>query len=128
MGKNKDKFEEVTATEEAAPLDFDKGQLYQVADPKSRFYGQNVRIMAILEPGLEGEEFRIKFQYQIPRGPGRPAETSIGCPHCKYGKEEGATFHLSATQETPTKNEVRMATKAELKKLLKEIGARLVEV
>jgi hypothetical protein len=126
MGKKKHEFEEGTMEEQEAPPGFEPRQLYMVVDPKSPKNGQNVRIVALLEP-LEGGEAKIKFQYQVPRGPGREAQTFNGCPECGYGAAEGAKMNIPATTETAQKNEIKFLTEGELKKFLKDLGARLVD-
>jgi hypothetical protein len=101
-------------------------QLWMVTDKKSERYGQNWRVLAFVE-GNEGEEAKVKFQFQIPLGPGKPAESATACPNCGAKFPHGAILPIPATKQTDEINQTKFLTEAQLRKEWKTAGATMVE-
>lgn len=127
MAKNKKHEFEETPTETQPDLPLAPRQLWMVTDKANPRYGQNWRILAFVEAAEEGGEVRVKHQFQIPLGPGKPAESHRGCPQCGYGLHLGASMNIPATRQTDEVNQTKHLTEAQLRKEWKEAGAVMVE-
>lgn len=127
MGKKKAEFNETEVVEKPADLPLAPRQLWMITDRAEPRYGENWRIISFLEPAEEGGPTRVKYQYQIPLGPGRPAETHKGCPQCGYGVSLSAMFNIPATRQRDEMNVTKVGTEEALRREWKEVGAVMVE-
>lgn len=126
MGKKKHEFEE-TATEVQPDLPLAPRQLWMVNEPGNPRHGQNWRILAFVEPAEEGGPTQVKYQFQIPLGPGKPASIHKGCPQCGYGLQQNAVMTVPATRQTDERNETKISTEEALRREWKQAGAVMVE-
>lgn len=104
-------------------------RLFLVTDAKSEHYGVNFRVIGLLEgnPDVDEDPSKVKFQHQVPRGPGRPAEIHHTCPYCRVPFPHGANLSVPATSETPQKNEILILPEAGFWKMVNAVGATLVD-
>ncbi len=126
MARKKHEFEE-TATEIQPDVPLAVRQSWMVNEPGSHRHGQNWRIIAFVEPAEEGGPSRVKYQFQIPLGPGKAASTHKGCPNCGYGQDRNALMTIPATRQTDERNETKVSTEEALRKEWREAGAVMVE-